>query len=187
MWTAWFTSDLHLGHANIIKYTDRPWATVDEMNAALIENWNARVADGDKVYVLGDLAMGKLKETVPLASELKGQKFLVPGNHDKCHPMHKKAGASRKMYMDAGFTILPPVHHFNDLILAHFPFQMDSRHDGKYAEWLTKPEGNKWLVHGHIHGEKRLSGPRQIDIGVDANDYRPVSYEAILEWIEEQP
>lgn len=51
----YYTSDLHLGHANIIKLCHRPFADVDEMNAVLITNWNARVANSDTVYICGDL------------------------------------------------------------------------------------------------------------------------------------
>ena len=53
----WFTSDLHFGHKNVITYCDRPWATVEEMNEALIKIWNDTVHPKDTVYCLGDFSM----------------------------------------------------------------------------------------------------------------------------------
>jgi calcineurin-like phosphoesterase family protein len=80
----WFTADLHLGHEKIIELCDRPFATVDEMNATIIEKWNERVDPEDTVWVLGDFAMGQIKDTLPLVARLHGRKVLVAGNHDRC-------------------------------------------------------------------------------------------------------
>ena len=80
----WFTADSHFGHVNILNYTKRPWSTVDQMNEALVENWNAVVAPEDTVIVLGDFAMGVRKDTCPIGKRLNGHKILVPGNHDIC-------------------------------------------------------------------------------------------------------
>lgn len=78
----WFSADLHLGHANIIDYCNRPFASVDEMNEAIIARWNERVAPGDTAWLLGDVAMGNRAETLPLLARLNGRKYLVAGNHD---------------------------------------------------------------------------------------------------------
>ncbi len=64
----WFTADLHLGHRNIIDYCDRPFADVDAMNRALIDNWNHAVAEDDTVWVVGDFALGKIAETLKRVS-----------------------------------------------------------------------------------------------------------------------
>ena len=61
----WFSADLHFGHANIIRYCDRPFADVDEMNWRLVRRWNATVAPTDEVWVLGDVAMGRLDDSLP--------------------------------------------------------------------------------------------------------------------------
>ncbi|MCP3936397.1 MAG: hypothetical protein GY708_13605 [Actinomycetia bacterium] len=66
----WFTADLHLGHSSIIDYCDRPFANVDAMNRALIDNWNHAVAEDDTVWVIGDFALGKIAETLPLVADL---------------------------------------------------------------------------------------------------------------------
>jgi calcineurin-like phosphoesterase family protein len=85
------TSDLHFFHANIIKYSNRPFLdsdgnpNVETMNEGIISNWNEVVSKGDRVYILGDVAMGGKSKAPKLAEYLRrlnGEKFLVPGNHD---------------------------------------------------------------------------------------------------------
>ena len=62
----WFTADLHLGHSNIIDYCGRPFANVDAMSRALIDNWNQAIAEDDTIWVISDFALGKIAETLPL-------------------------------------------------------------------------------------------------------------------------
>jgi calcineurin-like phosphoesterase family protein len=102
--TTWFTSDLHFGHANIIEYSRRPFRNVDDMNHALIERWNALVQPADTVWVLGDVAMGRIVDTLPLVSRLAGHKLLLAGNHDRCWSGHgTRAAEWIERYEDAGF------------------------------------------------------------------------------------
>ena len=70
--TRFFTSDLHLDHTNVIAYCDRPFADVGQMNAALVAAWNTVVMADDEVWVLGDLAMGRVEETLAVAKQLVG-------------------------------------------------------------------------------------------------------------------
>jgi len=77
----WITADLHLNHKNIIRYCDRPFSTVKEMNKTLIENWNRKVEPGDTVFFLGDLAVGRDKYR--WLRELNGKIVLIGGNHDE--------------------------------------------------------------------------------------------------------
>lgn len=58
------------------------------MNSALIRNWNDTVSEGDTVWIVGDFALGKIAETLPLAGDLRGHKILVGGNHDRCWHGH---------------------------------------------------------------------------------------------------
>ncbi len=107
----WWTSDLHLGHANICAYSGRPYRHVEDMNMDLIERWNDRVASDDEVYVLGDVAMGHIGDTLPLVELLNGVKRLVPGNHDRCWSglrTKRKNAVDRwaREYASAGFTII---------------------------------------------------------------------------------
>ena len=100
----YFTADLHLGHRNIIDYSGRPFRDAEEMNDALVERWNATVGPTDDVIVLGDFAMGRIAETLPLVALLNGRKVLLAGNHDRCWHGHKKGvDAATDRYLDAGF------------------------------------------------------------------------------------
>lgn len=202
----WWTSDLHFGHANIIEYCNRPYWTqttvkfalgdaevdvpdVDEMNRAMIENWNDRVDAGDEVWVVGDLAMGARQHTVPLAKALKGKKYLVPGNHDTIHRMYPHWRQDLRIYEGVGFTILDPqvetVVDGTDVLVCHFPYTGDSRRDGRFSG-LRPDDNGGWLIHGHTHAVERLRG-RQIHVGVDAHAFAPVSEDWVASVIRDYP
>ena len=79
-----FTSDLHFGHENVLRFDNRPFETVDEMDDELIKRWNDKVAKGDLVYVLGDLIWKTAtNEAVQIIKRLNGQIVLIKGNHDR--------------------------------------------------------------------------------------------------------
>lgn len=187
--TTFFTADLHLGHANIIKYCDRPFADVDEMNAQLVERWNEIVQPSDEVVVLGDVALGKIRETLPFASKLHGTKLLVPGNHDRCWLGHgTKARSWFDAYEEVGFRLLGSNAVMSlrpglDVRLSHFPYVDDERHGDRFAEWRPNDEG-LWLLHGHVHKSWHVV-ERQVNVGVDVWDYRPVSAKTIASVIDE--
>lgn len=76
------TADLHFSDINIIKYENRPFASADDMNKAIIENWNAVVKADDKIFVLGDVSFDIEEKTKEFISKLNGHKVLIMGNHD---------------------------------------------------------------------------------------------------------
>ena len=78
-----FTADPHFGHENIIRHCKRPFASVDEMDAALIRNWNATVGPRDEVYILGDFTMRPAAQAHEYLAALNGRKYFIRGNHDK--------------------------------------------------------------------------------------------------------
>ena len=79
----WFTSDSHFNHYNVIKYSGRPWETVEDMNEGLIERWNECVKKGDTVYHLGDFTLTMRTELIDeWLGRLNGTIRLVRGNHD---------------------------------------------------------------------------------------------------------
>jgi calcineurin-like phosphoesterase family protein len=81
---AWFTADFHLGHKNIIRYCNRPFDTVEEMNRTILERLNSLVKTNDILYFLGDFCIGPKARAVELRREIRCKKiFAVPGNHDK--------------------------------------------------------------------------------------------------------
>lgn len=191
----YWTADLHLGHANIIRYCDRPYAGPDEMDEDLIERWNEVVGPDDEVWVLGDFALGGLAEHLPLAGRLAGRKTLVAGNHDACWEGRPKGGFERwcAEYLAAGFEriVQPPTTAElaaggTTLLVHHFPYHGDSKDDvERFAEQRPADTGG-WLLHGHVHDRWRQSG-RQINVGVDAWGGRPVGEEALAELIAGGP
>ena len=76
-----FTSDQHLGHRNIIRLCNRPFASIEEMDETLISRWNAKVKDSDRVFVIGDLFF-RAEDPERMLKRLKGRKTLILGNHD---------------------------------------------------------------------------------------------------------
>ena len=112
--TTWFTADLHFGHANIINYSGRPFADAIAMNQALIERWNASIHPDDTAWVLGDVALGRIDETLALVGELNGRKLLLAGNHDRCWAGHgRRAEGWTERYLASGFAEdSPPDHEF---------------------------------------------------------------------------
>ena len=79
-----FTSDLHFGHENVIKFDNRPFKTVEEMDAELIRRWNSKVGKDDLVYVLGDMIWkSRNGEAEQLIKSLNGQIILIKGNPDR--------------------------------------------------------------------------------------------------------
>lgn len=170
--TVWFTADLHLGHRNIIEHCHRPWATVEEMDEALIWNWNRLVKPGDSVYVLGDIAMCKLDRAVELVSQLQGQKFLIVGNHDK-GLTRKKAFTDLFVWVKDLYCvkIADPEAHGGKrrIVLCHYAMRT----------WHCQHYGT-WHLYGHSHGTLPVD-PHSLsaDVGVDAQGYSPVSYENV--------
>jgi calcineurin-like phosphoesterase family protein len=81
-------SDLHLGHGNVIRYCDRPFTDVAEMNTALLQAWKSTVKNGDTIINLGDLSLKLSKEYLAtVIHRLPGYKILVMGNHDRKKPI----------------------------------------------------------------------------------------------------
>ena len=77
-----FISDLHFWHTNILYFDQRPWDTVEEMNQALIDNWNSVVTDEDRVYMLGDFSWGRTGKAKKILEQLNGRIIWIIGNHD---------------------------------------------------------------------------------------------------------
>ena len=182
--TTWFTADLHFGHRNIITYCDRPFTDVDQMNELLVRNWNETVDPEDTVWVLGDVAMGRIDESLALVTRLAGHKILVAGNHDRCWFGHgERAEEWQQRYLDAGFErIIQGSTHVSigdtSVLACHFPYTGDSQAIERYVEHRPVDEG-EWLIHGHVH-EQWANNARMINVGVDVREYRPMSEAAIL-------
>jgi calcineurin-like phosphoesterase family protein len=167
----WITADIHFGHANIISYCDRPYDTVREMNEDIIRRWNTQVQPRDLVWVLGDVCMGQLVDTIPLIGRLNGMKVLCPGNHDPIW-----SGAPRKRQdkwraeFSSHFTAIHPEVFTgtpeNDIpvTVSHFPYH---GHDHRDFDEHRPIDKGRWLLHGHVH-DLYLQRGRQINVGLDA-------------------
>lgn len=159
----WFSSDQHFGHGNIIKYCDRPFETREEMDEAMIENWNKLVRKGDQVYVLGDFSFYEPDMTNQILDRLVGQKFLVKGNHDSKKRLKKTVGWEWvKDYHEAKIAGAR-------MVLFHFPIH----------QWRGKGTGSLHL-HGHSHGNTNNEGLRRYDVGVDLHEFKPVLAEEVI-------
>lgn len=167
-----FTSDLHLGHGNVIRYTNRPFNNAAEMDEALVRYWNETVAPHDEVYVVGDFALCPVPRAAALARRMNGRKFLVRGNHDKnlFGELLEQFGWVRDMH-----TVRVPdadtPRGAQEIVLCHYAMRV----------W-NKSHHGAWHLYGHSHGSLPDDPhARSLDVGVDCWHYRPVSYQQIKE------
>lgn len=182
----YLTSDTHFGHRNIIGYCNRPYTDVEQMNEDLVERWNDTVRPTDEIWHLGDVAMGKLDQTMQAVRRLHGRKYLVPGNHDRCWAGLTRGHEWTEFYRDLGFSVLPgqttlQVGNVKALV-CHFPYRDPGLVQEKYAQHRPVDQG-QWLLHGHVHDLWQQRG-RIINVGIDVWDRRPVALERIKSLLE---
>lgn len=158
------TSDLHLGHKNIIEYCNRPFKSVEEMNQVLIDNWNSVVSDEDTVYFLGDFCLGPRENIIKYGKLLKGNKILIMGNHDF---------SKKELYAEAGFSQI-----YKKRVIVHF--------DGfdRTIEFSHKRRPNEEThylnLYGHVH-DKPEDDELHKCVCVELHDYKPVLLEKFFE------
>jgi calcineurin-like phosphoesterase family protein len=187
--TRYFTADLHLGHRNIISYCGRPFRDVDDMNAGLVDRWNDTVDPGDEVIVLGDVAMGRLRDSLALVARLHGRKVLVAGNHDRCWAGHRRGvKAATARYRAAGFDEIWQGVVSLDLDgtpvrACHFPYHGDSHDHDRYVGHRPVDTGH-WLLHGHVHHTWQTH-ERMVNVGVDVWDYAPVAEDVVASLVRD--
>lgn len=150
-----FTADIHFGHKNIIKYSNRPFKDIFEMRETIINNWNSVVNTTDEVYIIGDFSFAKPEETISILNRLNGNKFLVRGNHDNLESAEFKSKFSwikdyYELNVDMGDT------HKQKIVMCHYAMRV----------W-NKSHIGAWNIYGHSHGTLPPEG-KQIDVGVDA-------------------
>jgi calcineurin-like phosphoesterase family protein len=185
--TTFLTSDEHYSHSNIIKHSARPFRDLEEMNAELTRRFNETVGPDDITWHLGDFAW-KPSEVGPLLAKLNGKHHLICGNHDSCHPVHKRHVRETRRYLDAGFlsvseSFTEDFAGIGRVLLCHLPLRRADATDERYAD--RRPDslhGADWLFHGHVHEKWRLRG-RMLNVGVDVWEFRPVSVEQIAEYL----
>ena len=182
-----FTSDTHFYHPNIIRYCNRPFNSVEEMNETLIRNWNEVVTPDGRVFHLGDFAFGGDAEWRSVLSRLNGKIYLILGNHDiqniKSEVMERFEAVTQQMLIGVDGQ---------KIILNHYPLLTFG---GSYH--------NIWQLFGHVHSgpytqtaEESTRGkdiprlvnlfPTQYDVGVDNNEFRPVPFARLKDIIQAQ-
>lgn len=173
----YFTSDQHLGHANIIKHCKRPYSSVGEMDYALIEGWNAAVGPKDVVYQLGDFTIRGKRQAQEYFSKLNGKIHVLPGDHDK-RWMPKQLGESEyHSASDLSVVILPPIHILKIEMGKEKPLATVLCHYS-LRTWPLRHYSSIHL-YGHSHG--RLPGEgMSMDVGVDAAGISPLSLADVL-------
>ena len=154
-------ADTHFNHSNIIKYCNRPFSNIEEMNSIIIDNWNRVVDKGDIVYHLGDFLLGDDIES--FLKGLNGKIYLIRGNHD---------GKSIEFYNNIGLEVVPTKTKLDEykIILSHRPLENSQIPDG-YIN-----------IHGHIHNAKldsSFDSKKHKCVSVEVINYRPVEIDNV--------
>lgn len=179
----WFTADTHFGHKAMARTGKgwRPFDTVDEHDAVLIENWNRVVRPGDTVYHLGDVGLGDDNYTLDCIAQCHGTKHLISGNHDSVWPGHRNYAERMSDWMTEFESIQPFARRRlgkgENYLLSHFPYEGDRVCD-RYTQFRLRDEGLR-LLHGHVHDEWAERG-RMLNVGVDVRLWRPISLNEVV-------
>ena len=131
------TSDLHFGHKNIIQYENRPYESIEAMDANLIRMWNKTVSEDDLVYILGDFSFYDGEKTSNILKFLNGKKILVVGNHDSKFLKDKKFN---KELFEEIVDRKSIKRNKTKIYMSHFPM----------ADWNNKELGSIHF-YGHLH------------------------------------
>lgn len=177
----WFTADTHFCHDNIVRFSGRPFTGAAEMNEELIRRWNETVPEDGIVFHLGDFCMGGSRDWNDIMYRLNGKIYLILGNHDmktvRQGFMQRFELVTQQMSIRVGGQ---------SIILNHNPFLC---YGGSYRD--------VWQLFGHVHSgplsktgldipRLKMLFPLQYDVGVDNNDFRPVSFAEVKAKIEAQ-
>ena len=176
-----FTSDTHFGHANIIKYCDRPFIDANDMNEQLIANWNNVVSPDDVVYHLGDFAFGNEKSVNAIMHRLNfAHMHFIKGNHDK--PFMEWWTKARfnndcvAQKVDISHYILETHINKQKFVLCHYAMRV----------WNESHRGALHL-YGHSHGTLPDDpNSKSFDVGVDCHNYQPISLEQVLKIMDKK-
>lgn len=159
----WIISDTHFGHENIVKYTKRPFKTVEEMNEIIIRNWNNKIRKNDTIYHLGDFAVSLTdKEYMKLVKTLNGNIILVRGNHDRI---------GKKKLFKFGFKDVVKRIKVDNYILTHKPIKPQHLKDG-----IINIHGH---IHNHCYTEDYIDTSNYVNVSIEVMDYEPIKFEKL--------
>lgn len=183
----WFTSDLHFGHRNVIRFCARPFTDEKDMGLKLIENWNEQVGENDIVFVLGDTFwFNDSRNIKKVLDRLNGKTiYMLPGNHDDFTHYHRVDPERIKLVGDIVVLWLQEFGNkkLNEIWMSHYPMMT----------WPHR-DHNTIQLFGHIHsknggrpGDMDQDLPlhwNQCDVGCDYWNYEPVSYDTLKEFFK---
>lgn len=181
--SVYLTSDLHIGHKNIVKFTNRPW-TFEEQTEEIVKRWNEQVGPGDHVYHLGDFTfagISKLNEVWDVVKRLNGKKHFIFGNHCNRNLWKLIEHEAHANDMQDEVILLGDYHELKidkkDVVLCHYPLR----------EWNKKHYGS-YMLFGHTHGSLQIEGERSMDVGIDNHpEHKLFSWEEVKERMESIP
>lgn len=129
----YYIADLHLGHKNVLRFDNRPFSDIDEMEEVIVRNWNDRVKEEDTVYVLGDAFWKNEANSVMAFERLNGHKHLIRGNHDRVHGRLGRCWESIEHYREI-------TDDETLVVMSHYPIMF-------YKNELY----GAVMLHGHVH------------------------------------
>jgi calcineurin-like phosphoesterase family protein len=181
-----FTSDTHFGHKHILNFCNRPYSCIEEHDRALIDNWNSVIGPNDTVFHLGDFGFGGFPFWKQIREQLNGNIILVVGNHD-----WKNLTAGSKLLFDECISQARLTIDGQTVYLNHFPFLCFAHGNPE-----TYKDAYHIQLYGHVHsGPLSTSNdmarcsilyPTQYDVGVDNNNYTPISWNDVKSKIQNQ-
>jgi len=165
-----YISDHHFGHQNIIKYCNRPFKNVNEMNEYMIKMWNSVVNPLDTVIHGGDFSLTFVIHTATILKRLNGHKILVLGNHDH----------SPKCMKNIGFNEVHSKYYFEEqdqILVMHYQETLQT------VPWEIRNKAVLWL-HGHNHSPGMSVLGKWVNIGVEAQNYVPKTKGQLLKMMQ---
>lgn len=169
--TIYFTSDLHLGHKNILKLSNRPFGEIEHHDDTIIDNYNKIVSNDDVCYILGDISWNQSYDSYKkIFNRLNGKKYIIIGNHDNKQNLIR----CQKEGLIISVKESQIIQINNDRVfLSHYP----------YREWGGYYK-NAYHLYGHTHG-KIDDYKQSTEISCDVWEYEPVSWEEVKKYIDE--
>ena len=139
----YFIADTHFNHENIIKYSNRPFKNIQEMNEYIIHKWNSVITRNDIVYHLGDVGFGTTEELREFINKLSGNKILIKGNHD--------LRRGKNGWKEVGFIeVYKKKLIIDNLILTHDPIEVEEGYINVFGHIHDKPLDEKFSKNNHI-------------------------------------
>ena len=183
----WFTSDTHFCHNQGFLYEPRGFTNVDDMNEAIIENWNKMVKPHDIVYHLGDTMLNDNAKGVECFKRLNGEIFLIWGNHDTENRTNTLFEACRNK-MNGGWYAFMIKQGKQSIYLSHYPTLTANYDDKHFNQHVIN-------LHGHTHQHTNwlhADNPFMYHVGVDSHNCAPVHIDEVItdirnRWMQFEP